>query len=85
MILEFVRQRSGHLPAGAKELDLFALDELDVALDRLEQRANLNHGEMNQERVIGDFLDVRFGNHLSGHIFDKVDNPAPGRAALLRV
>ena len=84
-ILEFVRQRSGHLSAGAKELDLFALDEVDVALDRLEQRANLNHGEMNQKRVIGNFLDVRLGNHSSGHIFDKVDNPIPGGAALLRV
>ena len=40
---------------------------------------------MNQKRVIGDFLDVRLGNHSSGHIFDKVDNPIPGRAALLRV
>ena len=85
LILELVHQRSGHLPRGAKELDLLALDEIDIAFAQLPQGANLSHGELDQERVIGDFLNVRLGNHLSGHIFDKIDNPAPGRAALLRV
>ena len=68
-----------------KKLDLLALDEIDIAFAQLPQGANLSHGELDQERVIGDFLNVRLGNHLSGHIFDKIDNPAPGRAALLRV
>ena len=85
LILELVHQRSEHLPRGAKELDLLALDEIDIAFAQFPQGANLSHGELDQEHVIGDFLDVRLGDHLSGHIFDKIDNPAPGRAALLRV
>ena len=41
---------------------------------------------MDQERVIGDFLDVRLGNQSSSHTFDKVDNSIPpGDAPRLRV
>ena len=40
---------------------------------------------MDQERVIGDFLDVRLGDHSPGHTFDKADNPVPGRTALFGV
>ena len=76
-----VRAHCGHLPAGAKELDLLAPDEIDVGFAQLPQRANSIHGETDQERVIGDFLDVRLGDHSPGHTFDKADNPVPGRTA----
>ena len=84
-ILNIVRQRSGHLSAGAKDLDLLALDKSDIGFARLPKRANLGHGETNQKRVIGDLLDVRLGNHSSVHPFDKADNPVPGRVTLFRI
>ena len=80
-----VRKRRRHLSAGAQELNVLALDEMHLVVQRLEQRLNLSDWNARQQCEVGYFLDLCVANHSTIQFFDESGNPIPGHTTICRI
>ncbi len=72
------------MSASSKELNLFALDEMYLSIDRLKKRTDLSYRETDQQGVVGYLLNARLSNDLTTQYFNKLGNPIPSGSSLSR-